>query len=90
MHGNYNAFFAVPADQVDLAGKELLTWYQSSAASRRAFCSICGGRVLKEMTEAGRWLLSAGLIEGDTGRHIIRNLWEQSKPDWYDLPGAKP
>lgn len=90
MHGNFNAFLAVSADEVEMTGKESLTWYQSSKISRRAFCSVCGGRVLKEMTEAGRWLLSAGLIDGDTGRHNIRNLWEQSKPDWYDMPVANP
>jgi hypothetical protein len=42
--------------------------------------------VLKEVTAAGRWLISAGLIDGPTGRQIIRNLWEQAKPDWYPLP----
>jgi 2-polyprenyl-6-methoxyphenol hydroxylase-like FAD-dependent oxidoreductase len=49
-----------------------------------------GTRVLKEVTPAGRWLISAGLIDGPTGKRIIRNLWEQSKPDWYDLPAVAP
>ncbi len=86
MHGNFNAFLAVPAVDVEVSGTEHLVWYQSSAAARRAFCAICGARVLKEVTEAGRWLISAGLIEGPTGRRIIKNLWADSKPDWYDLP----
>lgn len=86
MHGNFNAFFAVPADDVDKDGEEALVWYQSSAAARRAFCGTCGARVLKEVTDAGRWLISAGLVDGPTGKHIIKNLWQQSKPDWYDLP----
>ena len=84
MHGNYNAFLAAPKDAVKLTGT--LVWYQSSAGSRRAFCGTCGGRVLKEVTEAGRWLMSAGLIDGPTGKRILRNLWEGSKGDWYDLP----
>ena len=90
MHGNFNAFLAVPRDSVGIEGAEALVWYKSSAENRRAFCGTCGGRVLKEATSAGRWLVSAGLIDGPTGRHIIRNLWEQSKPDWYDLPEARP
>lgn len=86
MHGNFNAFVAAPVDDVEMTGREALVWYQSSAAARRAFCGTCGGRVLKEVTAAGRWLLSAGLIDAPTGKRIVKNLWEQSKPDWYDLP----
>lgn len=88
MHGNFNAFFAAPIADVTLNGEDALVWYQSSAASRRAFCGTCGARVLKEVTAAGRWLMSAGLIDGPTGMHIIKNLWEQSRPDWYQLPPA--
>ncbi len=88
MHGNFNAFLAVPVVDVEVSGTEHLVWYQSSAAARRAFCATCGARVLKEVTEAGRWLISAGLIEGPTGRRIIKNLWADSKPDWYDLPAV--
>lgn len=88
MHGNFNAFLAVPVVDVEVLGAEYLVWYQSSAAARRAFCATCGARVLKEVTDAGRWLISAGLIEGPTGRRIIKNLWADSKPDWYDLPAV--
>ncbi|MBF9030470.1 GFA family protein [Rhodobacterales bacterium HKCCE3408] len=86
MHGNFNAFLAAPRDAVTVAGQDNLVWYQSSEAARRAFCATCGARVLKEITGAGRWLVSAGLVDGPTGRRIVRNLWEESKPDWYDLP----
>lgn len=86
MHGNFNAFLAVPRTEVELSGADALVWYQSSDAARRAFCGTCGGRVLKEVTGAGRWLISAGLVDGPVGKRIIKNLWEQSKPDWYDLP----
>lgn len=88
MHGNFNAFLAVPKTEVELAGAEALVWYASSEAARRAFCGTCGSRVLKEITAAGRWLISAGLVDGPTGKRIIKNLWEQSKPDWYDLPAV--
>jgi hypothetical protein len=89
MHGNFNAFLAAPREAVGLEGGAALVWYQSSADSRRAFCGTCGARVLKEVTPAGRWLVSAGLIDGPTGKRLMRNLWEQSKPDWYDLPAVQ-
>jgi len=89
MHGNFNAFLAVARADLALDGDEALVWYQSSPDSRRAFCGTCGARVAKEITAAGRWLVSAGLIEGPSGKRIIRNLWAQSKPDWYDLPDVE-
>ncbi|WP_431297862.1 GFA family protein [Tabrizicola sp. BL-A-41-H6] len=86
MHGNFNAFLAAPRADLMVRGEEALVWYQSSEASRRAFCGTCGARVVKELTTAGRWLVSAGLIDGPTGKRILKNLWAQSKPDWYSLP----
>ena len=60
MHGNFNAFLAAPIADITLDGGDALTWYQSSENARRAFCRTCGARVLKEVTPAGRWLISAG------------------------------
>jgi hypothetical protein len=89
MHGNFNAFLAAAISDIDLTGAQALVWYQSSETSCRAFCGTCGARVLKEITAAGRWLMSAGLIDGPTGKRIVKNLWEVSKPDWYDLPAVQ-
>ncbi len=90
LHGNFNAFVAAPRAEMTVTGEAALVWYASSAASRRAFCGTCGARVVKEISAAGRWLVSAGLIDGPSGKRILRNLWEQSKPDWYDLPEVAP
>ena len=86
MHGNFNAFLVAPRDAIRIEGETALVWYQSSEESRRGFCGTCGARVVKEQTAAGRWLISAGLIDGASGKRIMRNLWAQAKPDWYDLP----
>jgi hypothetical protein len=88
LHGNFNAFVAAPRAEIAIEGEAALVWRQTSETSRRAFCGVCGARVVKEITTAGRWLVSAGLIDGPTGKRIMKNLWEQSKPDWYDLPEA--
>ena len=90
MHGNFNAFLATSINDVVLSGADALVWYQSSDDSRRAFGGTCGARVLKEVTAAGRWLISAGLIDGPSGKRIIKNLWDQSAPDWYVLPQVSP
>jgi hypothetical protein len=88
MHGNFNAFLAAARADLTVVGEDALVWYQSSDAARRAFCGTCGARLVKEITAAGRWLISAGAIDGPTGKRILKNLWEQSKPDWYDLPAV--
>jgi hypothetical protein len=88
LHGNFNTFLAAAIAEIKIEGTEALVWYQSSKDSRRAFCGKCGSRVVKEVTPAGRWLISAGLVDGPIGKHIVKNLWEQSKPDWYHLPPA--
>lgn len=81
MHGDFNAFLATPIEDVSVEGGDAMVWYPSSQAARRAFCGTCGARLIKEVTAARRWLVSAGLIDGPTGKRIIKNLWEQSKPD---------
>ena len=88
MHGNYNAMLAVPVDDIRFSAVETLTWYKSSDKARRGFCSHCGGRMFKENLGSGKYMLSAGTVDDATGKHIIRNLFVESKGDWYSLPEA--
>jgi hypothetical protein len=75
-----------PKADVEMAGGEALIWYSPSETARRAFCGTCGARVLKEITAADRWLISAGLLDAPVDKRIIKNLWGKSQPDWYDIP----
>ena len=86
MHGNYNAMLAAPRGEVQFEADGTLHWYASSDKARRGFCTFCGSRLFKDNLGSDRLMVSAGVIDGPTGKRIIRNLWEQSKGDWYDLP----
>jgi hypothetical protein len=89
MHGNYNAMLAAPRADVVFEADTTLTWFQSSQKAKRAFCSACGSRLFKDNLGSDRLMVSAGAIEGNTGKAgIIKNLWEQSKGDWYALPAT--
>lgn len=88
LHGNFNAFLAAARTDLVVTGEAAIHWYQSSAEAERGFCGTCGARVAKRVNGGSRWLVSAGLLTGPSGMHIIRNLWAESKPDWYDLPPA--
>ena len=88
LHGNFNAFLAAERADLRVTGDDAIQWYQSSAEAQRGFCRTCGARVAKSVGGGSRWLISAGLLTGPSGRRIIRNLWGDAKPDWYDLPPA--
>jgi hypothetical protein len=86
MHGNYNAMLAAPRNEVRFEESETLHWYDSSPNAKRGFCTKCGSRLFKDNLGSDRLMVSAGAVNGATGKHIIRNLWELSKGDWYDMP----
>lgn len=88
MHGNYNAMLGTLIEDVHFTKSETLHWYNSSDKARRAFCTNCGSRIFKENLGSGKYMVSAGIINGATGKHIIRNIFEQSKGDWYEIPPA--
>ena len=86
MHGNYNVMVAAPREAVVIEGATNIRWYASSDAARRGFCATCGGRLFKDILAGDRLLVSAGTIDPPTGKRIVKNIWEASKGDWYEIP----
>src|SRR5688572_27128481 len=86
LHGNFFAMLAVDRGEVALADPDgQLRWYASSGKARRAFCARCGSRIAKDPDGSPRLLLSIGLFERTTGHRIVKNVFAESKPDWYAL-----
>ncbi len=90
LHGNFFAMLAAPADSVVWSGDLQPQWYDSSPASRRAHCPRCGSRLAKQARDSNRVLVSAGLFSRHLPRRIERQVFTESKPDWYDLPASSP
>jgi hypothetical protein len=90
MHGNYNPMLAAPRDAINVLQDETLVWYDSSPEVRRGFCAKCGSRLFKDIHESDHVMVSAGVVAGPVGARIIRNDFEESKGDWYDLPVVEP
>lgn len=86
MHGNYNAMAAVDRDALDIQDDGSLNWFASSEKVRRGFCSNCGGRLFKDNLGSPKMMVSMGVIDPPTGLRIARNIWTESKGDWYDIP----
>ena len=89
MHGNFFAMLAASAADVQITGEDSLVWYRSGPKARRAFCGRCGSRFAKQPDGSDRILLSVGLFGRTTGFRLRRQVFAESKPDWYDLPAVE-
>jgi hypothetical protein len=88
MHGNFFAMLAADRDTVRWTGEDAIRWYDSSEKARRAFCVHCGSRLAKDAHGSPRVLVSMGLFDPHLQRRIVRQVFTESKPDWYDLPSG--
>jgi hypothetical protein len=88
-HGNYSAYaVAKLADFEFLSGEDELQWYESSERARRGFCPKCGSSIFKDNKDGEKIVLSVGAIDAPTGLSFLKNIFEDSKGDYYALPGA--
>lgn len=90
LHGNFFALLAAERAAVRWEGEEHITWYRSSPANERSFCARCGSRLAKRPVEGTRIMVSVGLFDRALPRAIVKNLWVEQKPDWYEAPRAGP
>lgn len=88
MHGNFFAMLAADRGAVQWSGEDSIRWYDSSEKSRRGFCARCGSRLAKDAHGSPRLLVSVGLFDPRLQRRIVRQVFTESKPDWYDLPSG--
>lgn len=88
MHGNYNAMAAVDRDALKLEKQDTLKWYASSDKAKRGFCTNCGSRLFKDNLGSPKMMVSMGVIDPPTGLRTIKNIWTESKGDWYDISPA--
>lgn len=90
LHGNFFALLAAEADRVTWEGEDHIRWYRSSPENERAFCGHCGSRLAKRPVQGNRVMVSAGLFGRDLPRRVVKNLWLEDKPGWYEAPRTGP
>jgi hypothetical protein len=88
--GTFVAATQAGADDVVFLSDATLTWYRSSDAAQRGFCSACGSPLF--WRPDGRKALSiyAGALDGETGLSIEKHIFVADKPDWYEIHDGKP
>lgn len=80
------AVIGAPRNDVQFEADGTLQWYGYSDKARRGFCSTCGSRLLKDNIGTDLLMVSAGVIDGDTRKWILKNILTEFKGDWYELP----
>lgn len=83
--GHYVAATQVPAVNAIVNG-DTLTWYRSSDAAERGFCSVCGSNLFWREFGSDNISVWAGSIDGSTGLRMESQLYADSAGDYYDLP----
>ena len=69
-------------------GVDKLKWYDSSDKARRGFCPECGSSIFKDNKDGEKIVLSVGALDSPTDLKFLKNIFEDSKGDYYTLPGA--
>ena len=88
-HGNYSAYAVAKLSDFEfLKGEDQLKWYESSTRARRGFCPNCGSSVFKDNLDGEKIVISVGTIDPPTGLSFLKNIFVESKGDWYELPGT--
>ena len=77
-------FMAIEAtENVVLAGTDLLTIYESSGWGERGFCKACGSTLFWRSKDASHYAISAAAFDDLTEAVLTKEIFIDSKPDWY-------
>ncbi len=74
-------------DLVSMSGP--LSWYTSSDAAERGFCSHCGSALFKRQTTGPKILVSVGSLDDTQGLENIKNVFVEAKETYYIMPPEK-
>ncbi|MBR9863308.1 MAG: GFA family protein [Rhodobacteraceae bacterium] len=88
--GHYWSATQVPSDKLTLTRADGLTWYQSSPAARRGFCSVCGSSLFWELDGEGATSIGTGTLDGETGLRTEKHIFVANKGDYYEIADGLP
>jgi hypothetical protein len=86
-HGNFAAYaVAQLADFKITQGTDKLKWYASSEKVKRGYCVECGSSLFKDNGDGEKLVLAVGALDAPTGLKFMKNIHEDGKGDYYELP----
>ena len=87
--GHYVAATQIHNKHLQIEGLSNITWFQSSAYAKRGFCKTCGSQLFWTRLDSTYTSVMAGTIDGDTGLKMDRQLYPETKGDYYTLPDVE-
>ncbi len=85
-HGNFSAYAVARLEEFHFTrGEDKLVWYESSEKARRGFCPDCGSSIFKDNKDGKTIVLSVGALDAPTGMSHLKDIFTDSKGDWYEL-----
>ena len=88
--GHYWASTDVPREALALSGGDRISWFQSSEAVRRGFCSVCGSILLWDRAGRDKIAIAMGAFEAPTGVRLGKHIFVADKGDYYDIADGLP
>lgn len=90
MSGHLYAATAAPRAAFELTESSGLAWYQSSKASRRGFCRVCGSSLFFDHTGEAVIGVAAGSFDTDPPVPIAAQIYTDEAGGYYKLdPGVE-
>jgi hypothetical protein len=88
--GLYFAATSVPAEALELAGEDSITWFSASGFAKRGFCRVCGSALFWRPNDQQRYAILAGAFDDPSclvpGYHICT----EGRAEFYSITDGLP
>lgn len=71
--------------RISFDGEENIATWQSSQWAERAFCKTCGSNLYYRLRESGDYIITAGLLDDQSGLNLTNQIFIDEKPEFYDF-----
>ncbi len=85
MSGHVYAATAAPQDAFEITESAGLSWYQSSATSRRGFCKNCGSSLFFDHGSKEPMGIAAGAFDGEPPFRLVAHIYTDEAGQYYDI-----
>ena len=85
MSGHYYAATAVPRESFEITESSGLSWYGSSANSRRGFCRVCGSSLFFDHGSNEPIGIAAGSLDDDSALKLAAHIYVDEAGGYYAI-----
>jgi len=88
--GHRYAVVDARAGNVEIEGKEHVTWFQASPIADRGFCARCGSHLFWRSLENDEMEILAASVDEPTGLEMAGHIFVENKGDYYEITDGLP